>query len=304
MLSNVPSSDQHRREQRLCANRAGGSAEPRDERRPPRRGRARRAPSRSRRAGPASAWPPGCRARTPPRSPRRSCLPTGPSSTCADLRHERLPGTDLLDRDDVHEGQRRDDVDERHDRQRRAAARAASSAHGSRTSPAIFVTSHHPPNEKNAATRAPASAGPNGGAPDGARRTARSAASCRPRSRSATHTRPPMSDQLQHRQRRQHARARADPDDVHGRKGDDGGYGDHPESHRAERHDEPNVAGESPGERRGDSGIHDQEALPSVEECDAAVRTPRAGRRSRLPHPDSGLRARRSRARRTAPCRR
>src|SRR5271169_1405341 len=37
---------------------------------------------------------------------------------------------------------------------------------GSRTSPLIFVTSHQPPNEKNAPTMAPASAGSNGKEPE------------------------------------------------------------------------------------------------------------------------------------------
>ena len=44
--------------------------------------------------------------------------------------------------------------------------------------------------------------------------------------------------------------------------------GDHPEAHGPERHDESDVAGDSPGERRGDSRVHHQEALPPVEECD------------------------------------
>ena len=78
--------------------------------------------------------------------------------------------------------------------------------------------------------------------------------------------------------------------------------------------DEPATAGDGPSgtmacgvgrearrERRGEPGVHHQQALPAVEERDAPARRPRAGRRSRRPPPGSARPARRSRARRRAP---
>ena len=113
---------------------------------------------------------------------------------------------------------------------------------GSRTSPAIFVTSHHPPKEKNAAIEGAGQCRPEWRRAEGA---ANGSKLCQaPSARAnATHTSPPMSASFSTASVAR-TRARADANDVHGGKSDDGGYGDHPESDRAERHDESHVAGD------------------------------------------------------------
>ena len=97
----------------------------------------------------------------------------------------------------------------------------------------------------------------------------------------------------------------ADPDarDVHGREAENRRDRHDPRSGVAERHEVPHVAGEAGGQRRRDARVHDQQALPAVEERHARpvrlaqVDVAAAGLR------DSARRARRSRARRRGPCR-
>ena len=113
--------------------------------------------------------------------PRRRSGPNSTRPTCAT---NASPAPDLLDRDDVHERESRREIDERHDGQAEPQRARHACASGSRTSPAIFVTSHHPPNEKNAATKAPGERGADGRRAGPPRRERlRSAASGRPCSR-------------------------------------------------------------------------------------------------------------------------
>ena len=95
---------------------------------------------------------------------RRRAVPPAPESAAPTCAAKVSPGPTALDRDEVEEGQRHRDVEERHAPPAERSARG-SVRPGSRTSPASFATSHQPPNEKNAATRAPASAAASGGAP-------------------------------------------------------------------------------------------------------------------------------------------
>ena len=63
------------------------------------------------------------------------------------------------------------------------------------------------------------------------------------------------------------------------------------------------IRGEPRRERRGDPRIHDQQALPPVEEREATVRRPRGGRRNRRRRVDTGRQARRNTPRRRSPSR-
>ena len=136
---------------------------------------------------------------------------------------------------------------------------------GSRTSPAILVTSHQPPNEKNAATNAPATAPTSGGAP-GCRATngtkwlhAAAGLAIAPSVRIAT------SSDLEDGDRGQQAHAEPDARDVYGGEGRDGADGHEPRGHVAERDDVGHVTRE-PGRQGGrDSRVHHQQALPAVE---------------------------------------
>ena len=166
------------------------------------------------------------------------------------------------------------------------------------------VTSHQPPNEKNAATKAPASA-PAAAAPrPAARRTARNATRIRPgsparQSSSATNERdlqqrhgvdqPHPELDAQRCARARTRRSRRWRSTAMRRLPSGTQYGD--------------VAREPGRQCGGDPGIHDQQALPAIEERDAAARMPRAGRRSRRPPADIVPPARRSRALRRSPCR-
>ena len=217
----------------------------------------------------------------------------------AHLRHERLARRRRLDRHQPHERGGHQDVDAASRPQNAQRERTRHGPRGSRTSPAILVTSHQPPNEKNADTSAPASAPRSrGGAParratNGTKWPSLAAGAADPHATSATSS-PILSSASAWPYRRPIAHARH----VHRR--DQRDRGDRRGRPGRVRHEARRVAGEARGEGGRDARVHHQQALPAVEEGRPAARTPRAGRRSRRRPAASARRARRSRARRTA----
>ena len=144
-------------------------------------------------------------------------------------------------------------------------------ARGSRTSPASLATSQKPPNEKNAATMPPARPASSGGEPGRGSTNGRKCDHVAAAGGEAEDHDHRQQHQLDHGQHAQQARAQPHARATFTRaEAQDHGHGHGLAGPRAESGTRyGDVLGEPGGERRGEAGIHHQQALPAVEEREA-----------------------------------
>jgi hypothetical protein len=134
-----------------------------------------------------------------------------------------------------------------------------------------LLASHHPPNAKKAEINPPASAAPGGGDPAcRATKGTKFPQSPRPIVKPPT-TITASAPSLSTGQRGQRPRARLAADDVQRGRDENGANRHELHRRRAHRHEIRGIGRDARGERGRDARVHDEQALPAVEEREPAA---------------------------------